>query len=189
MRRLILLLTAATMESPNPAAIKKKKEQARKAAQKKAKKAAKKSTISASAQPEEPGLIPAPAIASAIHPAFLSTFAASDTPNPAASATNPLPAALLAEIDEDDDDKPGWRASLDTAWAQGQKNVCIRWVREKRQKVARAEKALARSTLAGRAAAEEELEVSSLLLGQNVLHSLELTTCRTGGENGASRGN
>jgi hypothetical protein len=140
------------------------KEKARKAAQKKAKKEAKKKAPSPYSSPNQSGSRSATPSASDVPLSYLSTFAASTTPTPPPSASAPVPAALLAEIE--DDDKPGWQKSVDAAWAQGQKNICIRWVREKRAKLARAEAALAESTLAGRAAVDEEVEVSSFLVHQ-----------------------
>jgi hypothetical protein len=147
------------MEPPTPATMKKMKENARKAAQKKAKKAAKKAP-SPSSSADQSGPSPAAAPDSGAPPSYLSTLSASTTPTPPppppSSTSAPLPAALLAELG--DDDKPGWEKSKDAAWAQAQKNVCIRWVREKREKVARAEEALA----AGRGS-NEEVEVSSFI--------------------------
>lgn len=59
----------------------------------------------------------------------------------------------MAELVEHED--PGWLQSKKAAWAHGQKIICIRWVRAKREKVAHAEEALA----AGQGSSKE-VEVS-----------------------------
>ena len=128
---------------------------------------------------------------SSVPSSYLSTFAASTTPDASVSTTSPSPAALLAQLPNGGE--PGWRSSINAAWAQAQKNVYIRWVREKREKVARAEEALA----AGRGS-EEEVEVSPFhsfyqlydvtSSGRITRGPSKLTTYYTGGDDGAVGG-
>lgn len=62
--------------------------------------------------------------------------------------------------DDADDEEPGWRISADEAVSQASKKVCVKFVKEKREKLAEAEKRLAESTPSGRGAAERAVEVS-----------------------------
>jgi hypothetical protein len=141
------------MNLATPATRKKMNENARKAAQKKAKKEARKKAPSMSSQPDQSSSSPTDAPVPGVPTSYLSSFSASNTPTPPPSTTTDLPAALLAEAISSDD--PGWLRSAKKAWDQGQKNICIRWVREKREVLARAEEALA----AGRGS-DKEVEVS-----------------------------
>jgi hypothetical protein len=159
------------MDPPTPTTTKKIKENARKAAQKKAKKEAKKKAHSTFSQPDHSGSSPAAVPVSGVPPSYLSSFSASTTPTPPLSTTTDLPAALLGEAIASDD--PSWLRSAKKAWTQGQKNVCIRWVREKRELLARAEDDLA----AGRGS-DEEVEVSNSF--QLTLHAASIRTNRYG---------
>ena len=157
------------MDPPSPTKTRKTKENARKAAQKKAKKEKKKTM---SSQPYQSGSSPARASASDVPPSYLSTFSTSTTsttPGASASTSTGLPAALLAEVT--DDDPPGWMVSWTAAWGQGQKNICIKWVREKREKVVRAEEALA----AGHGT-DEEVEVNLFISAQSIHSATSFTT-------------
>ena len=157
------------MDPPSTATTKKMKEKARKTAQKKAKKEKKKENTTASGPAQsDSSLATATAAATAaaasgseVPQSYLSTFPASTTSGAPASTSTPFPAALLAEVS--DDDPPGWQLSLDAAWAQGQKTVCIKWVRAKREKVAGAEEALGAGL-----GTKEEVEVSSLISAESI---------------------
>jgi hypothetical protein len=125
------------MDPSTAAATKKRKENARKAAQKKAKKKA----PSTSLRHNQSSSSPVAAPTSNVPSSHLSTFSATTTPIPSPYTSTHLPATLLAEPVYPND--PGWLQSKKAAWAQAQNNVCIRWVQAKREKVARAEQALA----------------------------------------------